>query len=605
MAFRDGYHREDILSLWKKKRVKFGEFCSQHDYCPLMLDTLCQKGALERRFRGAVEIDWKDLEMGRATIVNGKRLRGKDASIEIMSPWKPNARQKISVSVVDVRLKEPSGSCAKLYHSKKDGKLFALDVFSEACDEDSLSVGLDAIRKGLDARFSEGFGPVCQKFQMLNLGTNGCETVVDRHRELEAKVGAGLLDAAALCVRRRVLRDNGVSRVVVEGFVEEMIHGLRTARISVTDLGSLKNAWSAGGGESCPIVVDVQDSPLENIPSPSGEESSAGYSLAWVARVYEFGLYGVAPEDAIVEKMYRKAAAVGNVAASRWKSGRAKSCMEDDSSGLRLAISSKKVIGTSISILTFGWDSEDWLVPLFWGMEKSSVSPMDNVHGMQVGIVCNECKGDGCMFQFSCIGNLTRRLADVSGLQCSGIMNIEERCSHFFGWQLAGFANVAECTARMCGVQTASLLNGMADKAELSGVQMAMINSGYALCGGQVGCWNWGQSVSGVQLGAGANVACEADGVQIAGIVNAVWRRFDAFDGGVGGPSRIALHASGAANVRGIQLAAGGNFAEGHMTGVQIGMINWAESMSGLQIGLLNHIGDAPVKLLPIVNWNF
>ena len=47
------------------------------------------------------------------------------------------------------------------------------------------------------------------------------------------------------------------------------------------------------------------------------------------------------------------------------------------------------------------------------------------------------------------------------------------------------------------------------------------------------------------------------------------------------------------------------NVAGDSGSGLQLGVFNGASKFSGLQVGLLNMIGNAAVPVLPIVNGNF
>ena len=51
----------------------------------------------------------------------------------------------------------------------------------------------------------------------------------------------------------------------------------------------------------------------------------------------------------------------------------------------------------------------------------------------------------------------------------------------------------------------------------------------------------------------------------------------------------------------------GFNYMRGRQSGVSIGIINYAYSLKGLQIGLINYVRDNPtgMKLLPLVNFRF
>ncbi len=59
-----------------------------------------------------------------------------------------------------------------------------------------------------------------------------------------------------------------------------------------------------------------------------------------------------------------------------------------------------------------------------------------------------------------------------------------------------------------------------------------------------------------------------------------------------------------AQDVAGVQLALLMNKAA-HMRGLQISLFNSCESLTGVQIGLLNRIGQSPLPFLPLINAHF
>ncbi|MFI5231587.1 MAG: hypothetical protein ACHQSE_03640 [Gemmatimonadales bacterium] len=116
-----------------------------------------------------------------------------------------------------------------------------------------------------------------------------------------------------------------------------------------------------------------------------------------------------------------------------------------------------------------------------------------------------------------------------------------------------------------------------------------------------------GLALAGVGIGAGGSIR----GVAIAGI-------------GAGAPEisgGFAALAVGARDARGVILAPalfrierggsfrGGsvsavNYIRGSQTGVTIGLVNYTRSLDGIQIGVLNIVGDAKShQVMPVVNW--
>ena len=49
------------------------------------------------------------------------------------------------------------------------------------------------------------------------------------------------------------------------------------------------------------------------------------------------------------------------------------------------------------------------------------------------------------------------------------------------------------------------------------------------------------------------------------------------------------------------------NRVTGNMNGISLGIINYAHTLYGFQIGLINYVRDNPkyIKLLPLINANF
>jgi hypothetical protein len=59
-----------------------------------------------------------------------------------------------------------------------------------------------------------------------------------------------------------------------------------------------------------------------------------------------------------------------------------------------------------------------------------------------------------------------------------------------------------------------------------------------------------------------------------------------------------------AIDMRGVQCGLLWNDAK-HAKGIQVGMLNTAQTMTGIQIGIVNYINESPVSCLPIINAHF
>jgi hypothetical protein len=192
----------------------------------------------------------------------------------------------------------------------------------------------------------------------------------------------------------------------------------------------------------------------------------------------------------------------------------------------------------------------------------------------------------------------------VIGLQICGLLSFaRELC----GLQVSGFANNA--TTMPWGLQVAGVLNyiggdmgvglqvagGWNRCASGAGLQLAMLNEADKdFAGIQAGLLNFGGSLSeNVQFGglnplviiSAITYVCTAPGVEDMrglqlGLVNK------------------------ASDMYGIQCGLIWNHAK-CARGLQLGLINTADSMAGFQVGLVNIIKESPVPFLPIINAHF
>jgi hypothetical protein len=169
------------------------------------------------------------------------------------------------------------------------------------------------------------------------------------------------------------------------------------------------------------------------------------------------------------------------------------------------------------------------------------------------------------------------------------------------------------------------------DNAGLKGLDIGLVNIAGKATGVQIGIVNWldkrndDVSSSGLQLG-GWNAASEYSGVQL-GAVNIVGNKFSGvqvgitshvWDGTATGV-QASIWYNDASSVNGTQIAIGGNnldndikgvqlgainISHGHVTGGQIGLLNFAKYLTGFQIGLINVVyghADA-IPFFPIIN---
>lgn len=162
---------------------------------------------------------------------------------------------------------------------------------------------------------------------------------------------------------------------------------------------------------------------------------------------------------------------------------------------------------------------------------------------------------------------------DMSGLSLGGFNWVDGKVR---GVQLGLLGNVDGFD--MSGVQFALGFNSCRSGA--TGLQVSLVNCAGNIQGVQIGAVNWDNSYStGLQLGL-ANV----DGSEFHGASAALVNCTESFYGLQFGALNVATKTG---------------------CGVQFGLFNAADRFTGLQIGLLNLIGNAPIPVLPVVNANF
>jgi len=151
----------------------------------------------------------------------------------------------------------------------------------------------------------------------------------------------------------------------------------------------------------------------------------------------------------------------------------------------------------------------------------------------------------------------------INGLELGSLFNIDKRNMH--GVQAAGLFNMTGVSAK--GLQMAGLLNNV--KGNFSGIQSGgLVN--YA-----------GKNACGIQMaGIHNQTSGSFTGLQAAGVANYTHEKFR------------GLQLAGVANVNnntvmGLQVAGVFNYTK-HLKGLQLGLINIADTSDGFSIGLIN-----------------
>lgn len=208
------------------------------------------------------------------------------------------------------------------------------------------------------------------------------------------------------------------------------------------------------------------------------------------------------------------------------------------------------------------------------------------VNGFEMAGVFNINKTNVRGAQLAGIFNMAD--GNVSGLQIAGVYNHVMKASE--GWQFAGVSNLVN--ADLAGIQIGGVYNhvwGKIEGAQISGVaNFAKSNVEGAQISGSI---NYADSeVNGTQISGIVNIALDkTEGVQIAGAANYA---HDTLEGTqIAGFVNIANK-----EMAGTQVSGFFNYAK-HVKGVQVGVINIADTSSGASIGFISFVVKGYHKL--------
>lgn len=181
------------------------------------------------------------------------------------------------------------------------------------------------------------------------------------------------------------------------------------------------------------------------------------------------------------------------------------------------------------------------------------------VKGFELGGLFNIDKGDMRYAQVAGLFNVVG--GEIQGVQVAGLYN--NGLENMKGFQAAGLANIVMKNVE--GVQVAGIYNYTSNVYGFQASGVGSVNT--QSCHGMVvgGTFNVDRNMNGVQLAGTVNVTlAKTEGVQIAGTTNFSMKEMN-----------------------GLQLSAILNYTK-KLKGVQIGMINIADSSDGYSIGLVN-----------------
>lgn len=178
-------------------------------------------------------------------------------------------------------------------------------------------------------------------------------------------------------------------------------------------------------------------------------------------------------------------------------------------------------------------------------------------HGVQAGGIFNIVAKDVDGVQ---LGGIFNHAAIINGVQAGGIYNISR--SNVTGLQIGGIFNYAKTVN---GMQIGGIYNLATDT--IRDVQIGgILNTAKYARGTQIGgVMNTVKDIDGVQVGGVKNIANKVSGVQVGGVINV------------------------AKEVDGVQVAGVINIAK-NINGAQVACFNFADSSSGIPVGVFSYI---------------
>ncbi|WP_212006229.1 carboxypeptidase-like regulatory domain-containing protein [Chitinophaga sp. HK235] len=216
---------------------------------------------------------------------------------------------------------------------------------------------------------------------------------------------------------------------------------------------------------------------------------------------------------------------------------------------------------------------------------QASLAPGLGTHGRMSGQVINK-------FSINLIGGYT---AGVDGFELGNVFNIVKGNVQYV--QLAGVTNIVGGKTK--GVQVAGIHNNVLDS--VKGVQVAGVsnvvdgNLAGAQVSGVVG--EVGGNMEGVQVnGVIGIVKGNTNGVQVSCIGNSTHKALEGWQVG-------SVYNYTSQDAKGAQISAISNISHGTMTGLQLGTIfNYARHLKGVQIGLVNIADTSSGYSIGLVN---
>ena len=172
---------------------------------------------------------------------------------------------------------------------------------------------------------------------------------------------------------------------------------------------------------------------------------------------------------------------------------------------------------------------------------------------------------------------------------------MKDSINHCSRWQMAVLSMmvVLGATAQSRHVNVGIGISGGCDSTKVSYFNLSLLSNTDEVRGAQIGMLINGASgeMHGVQLSAVSNVAKKVKGLQLAGFTNTA-RQLQGVQ--LAGITNISMGVRG-----GLQLSGVANVCASTMSGVETAMYNYADTLSGVQLGLINvcHCHDGGVQV--------
>ncbi|GJM63170.1 hypothetical protein [Persicobacter diffluens] len=233
------------------------------------------------------------------------------------------------------------------------------------------------------------------------------------------------------------------------------------------------------------------------------------------------------------------------------------------------------------------------------------------VQGIEMGGIANIDRFDMRGAQLAGVTNIIG--GSVEGIQMAGIFNHSK--GYISGAQMAGVTNIAH--KEMAGIQMAGINNvhqGRITGLQMAGVSNVLTSGGKGLQVAGISNMTKGEYL-GVQLSAVLNRSKDKmKGWQVAGLINVVADSLEGFQLAalsninkkyLNGSQVSALNNTNRGNMMGFQFSLSNN-SQQKLHGLQVGLINVADTIRGSQLGLINHArrfeGGVPFGLFSFVS---